>query len=58
MLGCIKMKFNLAINDHHHGDWTNPVTNSCDIQTCQINFNTVFKGMKIDLLEAKCRMQS
>ena len=55
---CIKMKFKFSIYDHHLGERTIPFTVSCDIKTQQINFNTIFYVVKIDLLEGKCRMRS
>ena len=52
------MKFNLSIGDHPLGERTIPVTVSSDMKTRQINFNTDFYVVEIDLLEGKCRMRS
>ena len=45
------MKFNFSIDDHHLGERTIPVTVSCDRKTRQVNFNTVYYLVKIDLLK-------
>ena len=50
------MKFNFSIGDHHLGERIIPVTVSCDMKTRQINFNTVYYVVEIDLLEGKCRI--
>ena len=47
------MKFNFSIGDHHLGERTIPITVSCDMKTRQINFNTVFYVVEIDLLKGK-----
>ena len=54
----IKMKFNFSIGDYQLGDRIIPITVCCDMKTRQINFNTIFYVVGIDLLEGKCRMRS
>ena len=51
------MKFRFFIGDHHLGDKAFSVAVNCDIQTCQINYNTVFYVVEINLLKERCNMR-
>ena len=43
------MKFSFFIGDHHLGDKAGLVTVNCNIKTRQINYNTVFYVVEINL---------
>ena len=51
------MKFSFFVGDHHLGDKAFSVAVNCDIQTRQINYNTVFYVMEINLLKERCNMR-
>ena len=51
------MKFSFFVGDHHLGDKAFSVAVNCDIQTRQINYNTVFYVVEINLLKERCNMR-
>ena len=51
------MKFNVFICDHHLEDKPFSVIVKCDIKTRQINYNTVFYVVEINLFKEKCNMR-
>ena len=51
------MKFDFLIGDRHLGDRTILFTVSCDMMTRQINYNTVFYVMEINVYDRKCNMR-
>ena len=57
MVVFIYMQFNFSIGDYHLGGKILTVTVNYDIQTRQINFNTVFYVVEIKMIKDKCNMR-